>query len=227
MSVKRIFPYVLSVGLLGVIGACGSDDDDNGNSRQEEEAQTVTYRAVLSPLNGSGATGTATVKKDVDLFEVEVNMDGAPATVHLQHIYSGTQCATLLNDSNGDGFIDAVEAERVTGKALIPLDSDLRSRSGGGIYPVGRNYRYTESSSWETMVADLSVAEDLLEEETQNEFAIHSGPLSLRARVIEVHGTTVSLPGTVSGIYGLNGQRSLPIACGVLVEVPKEGNPEN
>jgi hypothetical protein len=158
---EKIMPYVLSVGMLSFVAACGSDDDDNNSAGpQQQEAQNVTYRAVLTPVNGSGATGTAIITRDADEFSADVTMAGAPSTVHMQHIHTGSTCATATNDSNHDGFVDAVEAEAVSGKALIPLDSDLRAQDAGGVYPVGRSYHYHETTSWDTMVADLSRTSD-------------------------------------------------------------------
>lgn len=220
--IEKTIPYVLSVGMLTFVAACGSDDDDNGSSNIPglEEADRVTYRAVMNPVNGSGAAGTATVTRDADQFEVEISMGGAPSTIHAQHIHTGTACPTPDN-AGEDQLIDAVEAEAVTGKVLIPLDSDLNSRDAGGVYPVGRSYRYSESTSWPTMIADLATE---VGDPNDTEFAqLPAGqPLRLAGKVIEIHGTTAQLPATVAGSHGETASRSFPIACGVLVEVPSE-----
>ncbi len=200
----NIIPYVLSVGILSLVAACGSDDDGSDSLPDLEEAQNVTYRAVLEPVNGSGTMGTATIRRDADQFEVQISMAGAPSTVHAQHIHTGSACPSAAN-AGADQIIDAVEAETVTGKALIKLDSDLSSGETGGVYPAGRSYRYNESTSWPALITDLGQ------------------PLRLTGRVIEIHGTTLSLPDTVSGNDGETAARSFPIACGVLVEIPSEG----
>lgn len=200
----NIIPYVLSVGILSLVAACGNNKDDSDSLADLEEAQIVNYRAVLDPVNGSGAIGTATIRRDADQFEVQISLAGAPSTVHAQHIHSGSACPTVAN-AGADQIIDAVEAEAVTGKALIKLDSDLSSGEAGSVYPAGRSYRYNESTSWPALITDLGQ------------------PLRLTGRVIEIHGTTVSLPDTVSGNEGETPARSLPIACGVLVAVPSEG----
>lgn len=221
-KLERITPLVIGTCMLTFVAACGSDDDDSGSGSradEQQERQEGQYRVVLSPVNtniAGEATGTGSFRIEGDEFEATINVDGAPTGIHMQHVHVGTRCATVGDDDNGDGYIDAVEAGNVSGGALIPLDSDLRAQEAGGRYPSGRKYDYNESTSFQAMLADLR-----LPDADTNDTLVKLGAdedLNLEGKVVEIHGVPASttLPSTVRGVDGMSPQQSLPILCGVI-----------
>lgn len=202
----------LSVLILTGLVACGQVED-----------ATKDYTATLTevnPLVAPGVTGNATIILNKDNLTINVDVAGAPAGVHMQGISVGGACPTMANDTNGDGYIDGPEAQAVTGKTLIPLDSDLASQSAGaGQYPSD-NYNYSQSTSFAQMVGDL-----LLPDATPNDSIVKLSPsdeLTFQGKVVVVYGVPAdtALPATVVGTDRMTQQASLPIACGVII---KEG----
>ncbi len=221
----KFTPFVIGTCMLTMIAACGSDDDDsgsgtgNGTGQQEERPQEGQYRVVFSPVNANvagEATGTGTFRIEGDEFESTINVDGAPSAIHMQHVHVGSRCATVADDENGDGYIDAVEAGSISGGALLPLDSDLRAQEAGGNYPSGATYDYNESTSFQAMLADLR-----LPDEDSTDILVKLDPdenLNLEGKVVEIHGvpTSTTLPATVRGVDGMSPQQALPVLCGVI-----------
>lgn len=215
----KLHPFVLGSCILTLAAACGSYDDDTSTVLEEEIRQDGQFRVVLTPVNpgvAGEASGTAEFTISGDDFDALVNVDGAPSSVHMQHVYTGRTCPDTREDTNNDGIIDAVEARAVAGGALIPLDSDLRSQSAGDNYPVGVNYDYSERTSLSSMIADL-----LLPDPNASDSIVKLSPnenLDLEGRTIIVHGVqdATALPGTVQGIDGETPQISLPILCGII-----------
>ena len=222
-KLEKFTPFVIGTCMLTLVAACGSDDDDSGSGsgadEQQERPQEGQYRVVLSPVNmnvAGSATGSGSFLIAGDEFSSTLQVDGAPSGTHIQHVHVGSRCATLGDDENGDGYIDAVEAGNISGGALIPLDSDLRSQEAGGRYPSGASYSYNETTSFQTMLADLR-----LEDTNTNDILVKLGAdedLNLEGKVVQIHGlpATTTLPPTVRGVDGLSPQQALPILCGVI-----------
>lgn len=97
----------------------------NGKSADK----SVTLTAVLTELNGSGASGTATaVVKNQKIEHIEVHAEGlTPDAPHAQHIHYGNQalneCPTLAQDSNRDGRINTVEGIPAYGPVVVSLNT--------------------------------------------------------------------------------------------------------
>jgi hypothetical protein len=145
-----------------------------------------------------------------------VDTTGATATSHPQFIYTGSRCPTTSDDTNGDGYVDVVEAMAASGQMLVPLDSDLTAQDAGGTFPSGANYSYDESASYAAMLADLQ-----LPDANTNDTIVKLGAnedLNVGKRVVIIHGvpSSTTLPPTVQGISSLSPQQTLPIACAVL-----------
>ncbi len=91
--------------------------------------KTVTLRANLTELNGSGASGTATaVVRNQKILHIEVHATGlTPDAPHAQHIHYGNQalneCPTLALDSNGDGRLNTVEGLPAYGPVVVSLNT--------------------------------------------------------------------------------------------------------
>ncbi len=187
---KIVFCFALLMSFI----SCG-DSSSNNNSRQEETTEGV-FKAVLSPENTSisAATGTAEVSLIGDDFNVNITMLGALSTTHAQHIHSGSRCPTVADDTNGDGFVDSVEASVVYGEVILPLDSDVTSNDGS--FPSGASYNYFQNASYAQILANLNLQ-----------------ILNFEKLVINIHGVPEStvLPETVQG-----SKADFPISCGIL-----------
>lgn len=91
--------------------------------------KSVTLTAVLTELNGSGASGTATaVVKNQKIEHIEVHARGlTPDAPHAQHIHYGNdalnECPTLALDSNRDGRINTVEGVPAYGPVVVSLNT--------------------------------------------------------------------------------------------------------
>lgn len=98
---------------------------NNGKSSDK----SVTLTAVLSELNGSGASGTATaVVKNQKIEHIEVHAEGlTPDAPHAQHIHYGNdalnECPTLAQDANRDGRINTVEGIPAYGPVVVSLNT--------------------------------------------------------------------------------------------------------
>jgi hypothetical protein len=89
----------------------------------------VTLHAVLTELNGSGASGTATaVVKNQKIEHIEVHAEGlTPDAPHAQHIHYGNdalnECPTLALDTNRDGRLNTVEGIPAYGPVVVSLNT--------------------------------------------------------------------------------------------------------
>ncbi|MHA7289729.1 hypothetical protein ACX80V_08800 [Arthrobacter sp. MDT3-24] len=95
----------------------------------KSEEKTVTLRANLTELNGSGASGTATaVVRNQKIQHIEVHATGlTPNAPHAQHIHYGEQalneCPTLALDSNSDGRLNTIEGVPAYGPVVVSLNT--------------------------------------------------------------------------------------------------------
>lgn len=227
---KKLISILLAASMLTLV-SCGDDDDDDDNNSgapQQQQQAVGTYRATLVPSNPNqwNTAGTVEVRLDNDEFTASVNVNGAPAGMHMQHIHLGTQCAPATADTNSDGFIDAQEASPFAGPMVIPLDSNLYAQDlGENEYPMGASYQYSESASWDTLMTDLRLpdldtGDSLIKITDDNDFLVEG-------RVVEIHGVPEStvFPATVQSIDGKPAHETMPIACGVLTRVQEETDP--
>ena len=98
-------------------------------ARSSSDVKTVTLRANLNQLNGSGVSGTATaVVRNQMIRHIEVHATGlTPDAPHAQHIHYGNdalqECPTLALDTNGDGRINTVEGVPAYGPVVVSLNT--------------------------------------------------------------------------------------------------------
>lgn len=205
---KHLIYSTSTIAILTGVIACGEINDAK-----------KSYSATLTQVNKQVApvvVGNSAINLEKDNLTVNVNLSLAPLATHIQSITLGTACPTLADDKNGDGYIDAVEAQAISGKTIIPLDGDLSSQDAGGdTYPAD-NYNYTQTTSFSKMISDL-----VLPDEDPNDSTVKlttSDELTFQGKVIMVHGvpTATVLPATVQSVDGLPAQATLPIACGVI-----------
>lgn len=187
------------------------------------------FLGILSPLNAFVAgkvTGAFTWSKEDDEIVGDVRFNGGATTadvIHEQNIQIGTRCPEAEDDLNNDGYIDAVEGEKVYGKALIPLDADLNNQiMGHGTFPVADNY----GSYIYSMVASFEkLNRDILEEEfNPDDPFVKLGPegkLSIEGKVVIIKGVshTTILPNTVASNTVFANFQTFPVACGVIKKI--------
>ncbi len=179
------------------------------------------FRADLMPLNasvGGGAKGTVTLTINGDKLTIDADVtELTPPGKHMIHIHGFTvgdkaaTCASAAQDKNGDGIIDLIETEPVSGTTLIPFhDQPASLKIPSDKYPVANasgEFTYRETVSLKKLNAAL-----------KKKFGING--VQLDKRVIYVHGVPDSspLPSTVGSLPGVPAKMTLPVACGVIRE---------
>jgi hypothetical protein len=208
-NINKIIPAACIL-VLASCGGSGSSDSDDGSTTQNEDPRDEmqvaegNYKAILRPYNFTVAgwipNGMTDIKITGQKIEVQSWLDDAANVVHMQNIHIGTQCPTIANDSNRDGFVDFNESVQVSKQILLQLDADLESQSEFSIYPKG-NFTYFQTAAL-------------------------SAPLNLEGKVIIVTGAAADrgLPATVSQFNNQTRELSIPIACGVIERMPGIAN---
>ncbi|HLT22754.1 MAG TPA: hypothetical protein VKZ84_04895 [Bacteriovoracaceae bacterium] len=237
MKIQKLTPLILALFLFG----CGKDSNNNkgessnearNNEVQEEvsyppdgsniEGKYIARFTTLNPHVNGTVPGSVTFFREKDRVMVYLRLfAGYPKAWHQQKIYEGTRCPTLADDTNGDGYIDIVEAEAVLGKVLIPLDADISSqRSGRSFYPLGDpsgSYFYERTTSFSRLFRDLKDIKNASEEFKK------LGPdegFSLEGKAVLVQGVSqeVEFPETVASTSRYKPFQTIPIVCGIFVE---------
>lgn len=159
-----------------------------------------TYRAMLMPLNGSGAHGEATLVKSGQNVTVHIVAMGLePGGAHVSHIHglsNGNQpvdskCPTTAQDSDGDGYVELAEGATTYGPILVDF-MDIDPDHDGNV-------------DFTTTVT------------------LPSSATPLNKRHIVIHGMTVGAvgagtPGEVNGQAGY--KTVLPVLCGEISNGP-------
>lgn len=155
-----------------------------------------TYTANLTTLNGSGASGTATVTVEGNQATVETQSQGlVPGKPHAQHIHIGGQnvCPPPSADSNGNGLVSVAEGKPFYGPIEVSLTTtgDVSTESGMAAerFPVADADGSLDYSRTFTLPSDVS-------------------PEQIANGVIVQHG--INAEGQFQG--------TIPADCGKLVE---------
>jgi len=170
----------------------------NSSATAQSENAGSTYRATLTELNNSNASGEATVTLKGRTLQVHITASGLEAGgAHLSHIHglskgkaaTNSTCPTSAQDSDGDGFVELAEGATKYGPILVDFMNIDPDQDGNVDF---------------TTTVELSGNEDAL-------------PLQMRH--IVVHGLTVGAvgagtPGEVDGTAGY--KTVLPVLCGEL-----------
>ena len=149
---KKIIPGLC----LLVLTSCGgkNNDDAAANDIPQEMLSEGIFKAILRPYNFTAAgwipNGMVDIKINENQIEIKSWMDDSSNVVHMQNIHIGTQCPSMDQDINQDGFVDMNESIKVAGKILMALDDDLNSQEIGSVYPKG-NYSYFQTASLTNM----------------------------------------------------------------------------
>ncbi len=241
---------VLSLAVLTTAISCGGGDSSKGGRSQAAPSEQVEggpvptdgsniqghFRATFTTLNpqvNGTIPGSANFyRQDERIFAFVRLFAGGVKAWHPQHVYTGGRCPTSNDDTNGDGFIDIVEAEAVLGKILIPLDADISSQSAGErFYPLGDlsgYYHYERITNFGRFLEDLQKpdvdpADDVVKLDP-------GAGLNLTGRTVLIRGVveTVVFPETVATKGRFRPFQTFPIACGVFEEVTSApGTPYN
>lgn len=225
-------------------GGCGNKSSSSepktasqGSQAAEEEVSQLDgshiqghYRAMFQTLNASvngTVPGAANFFRKEEKFYAYVRLfAGRVKGWHQQFVYTGGRCPTMKDDTNGDGFIDIVEAERVTGKILIPLDSDISTQnSGRRFFPLADlsgSYSYERIASFDRFLADLQDADP---DPADDMVKLAPGePLVIPGKTVMILGIDEEtvLPETVASKGRFRAFQTFPVVCGVFEKVRQE-----
>jgi hypothetical protein len=178
-----------------------------------DPGQQAVFTASLQTVNGaavgiSPVTGTATMTVVDGQLTVQVGaVNMVVGVTHPQHLHRKSACPTMADDTNGDGFVDVVEALGTAGGVIVPLDPDLPYLAEQTNFPAP-DAAGTLSFSATTTIDEL-------------ETAINKD-LAFDVRTVMLHGVDPGFPfpSTVQGIDGVPPHRNIPLACGRLVRNP-------
>lgn len=162
-----------------------------------------TYRAVLDDINGSGASGVATLSLSGRSLRIHIQATGlGSGGAHLGHVHGLTgdngraiasRCPAAAQDTDGDGFLELLEGVPVYGPILIDMMNVDPDMDGNVDF---------------TTTVQLSGNEDVI---------------PLNKRHVVVHGQTVGAvgAGTTGEVDGTAGFKViLPNLCGSIRAVP-------
>lgn len=216
---KSIYSLIL---LSLVAFSCTNSNKSSDQESQTQEPLTQIYEAQIQSLNSNvtnlQTSGKARFVIDGNKMHITIDIKNAPPAIeHWQHFHGFTDegiatCASESEDVNGDGIIDVVETETVSGTTMVPFNKlpaemDIPTDT----YPVADDngsYHY-----------EIDVSLDDLESAFANAFG--GSELNLDSRVIYIHGvpSDTNLPKTVASLGDIPAHVTLPIACGKIEKV--------
>ena len=232
---KQFSSLIFGACVMSMLASCGNSSSSGSSSgnkdpyRQPQEELGITGRYVVKfkALNTSVAGITQAMGKIQvmgDQIAVDMDVKDSPSnTTHAQMIYAASECPSEVHDTNQDGFIDPIEASKVLGKVLIPLDGNLNSQLEGiEQFPSSNfmgSYKYYKEGVLSSLVADLQ-APDADEKDELGKIGANED-LKLEGKVIVIQGVSndTYIPGSVRTFDGVSDRASLAIACGTITRV--------
>lgn len=130
-----------------------------------------------------------------------------------QNIYRG-ECPDVMDDKNGDGLVDVIEAKDALSLKVLSLDTDLNTENNHlSVYPVSSifgKYSYERTTTVEKFLANLKAISP-----QEN--------LDLESSVVLLQGlpTYFFFPSTAQTTGNLSISETLPLACGKILKVHK------
>ncbi len=204
-----------AAGFIGLFVAPAGAADDN-------DASTTVYVAHLHALNSNvtrrEATGEAKFTIKGDSLTIQIDAEGLPPNMmHLQHFHGfkdnrQATCATAAADVDGDGIIDLIETEPMSGTTMVPFHDDpVSMQIVNDTYPkasAAGSYHYEKTVSLSALTAAFAKTFD-------------DPDLDLDKRVVYIHGVPADteLPASVASLGKIPAQVTLPIACGKIERV--------
>ena len=193
---------------------------DGSNIEGHYQAKFIT----LNPqLNGTIPGSANFFRKDEKIYAYVRLFAGGVRAWHQQFVYTGNRCPEKKDDINQDGFIDIIEAEKVLGKILIPLDSDIGSQSSGRrFFPLGDlsgYYHYERITNFQRFFSDLKAEDNDL---TDDMVKLPSGKgLDFVGKAVLIQGVieTIDFPATVASKGRFRPFQTLPVACGIFEKI--------
>ena len=231
MTNARLLAITATAGLAAttvLLTTPASAASDRVKPDNRGQAKTMSLSAALSPLNGSGTSGTATaVVRNQLIRQIDVQVTGAtPDAPHAQHIHYGddarNECPTAaMDDADDDGLVSTIEGVPAYGPIVVSLTTSGDTSPASGLavdrFPVsmGGSYTYSRSNVEFTDVSGTGytggggTAKQIAD-------AIRDGE-----GVVVVHGADLNGNGTYDGVAStldpsLPREATIPAACGVL-----------
>jgi len=190
-------------------------------SRANSQSNTV-YIARLHSMNtkvtGLQTVGEAKFVTRGNTLTISVEVKAAPPGItHWQHFHGfkdnhAATCPTEAADMNGDGIIDLIETEPMSGTTMVPFDDvPVAMDVAHGAYPkasAAGTYMYRKPVSLKGLTAAFAKV-------------IDDRKLDLDHRVVFIHGVSpdAKLPPSVASLGDIPAQITLPIACGEIERV--------
>lgn len=208
-------------------------------AQEPPPAPAVPTVIPLLPLNGTDATGTATLTPNPDgSLRVQVNASGLlPNQPHAQHIHGNAEgrdfvcpgpAEDVSRDRNGDGLLSAVDGSAAYGPIFISLTTTGATDSGSGLaldrFPVADETGqvvYDRTLSAEELpegtvahLADLTVVEHGIDVDGNGQYNLDS-PIS-ESEIAQVMDTP-----------GVPAEATYPAACGAALGGTPDDNSGN
>jgi hypothetical protein len=230
-SCIQLASLIIGVCIMTNLTSCGGNHvaSGGGNAAKNPILRTEKvegkYKVNFIPLNSSvsgNTTAVANIEVLNDKVSVNLKVKDAPAqTFHAQAIYNAETCPSEIHDVNNDGFIDPLEASKVIGAALIPLDGNLNSQEEGSEeFPFADfmgNYYYQQTGVFSVMLDDLKMMDTNLQDNLSK--LAFGEKFRLEGKIVVLHGVAeeVYLPGSIQTLNNISSRVALPIACGKIV----------
>ncbi len=210
-----------TVAAVALFAGCSQSPDARADAAPEARAESF-YVARLRPLNqqitGSEASGEVSFAITGDRLTITTDARGLPpGMTHWQHFHGFADgrkaaCPTDAGDKGGDGIIDLIETEPVSGATMVPFNDD----------PVAMDVphdSYPTSTAKGTMYYEKTVSLAALQAAFGKAF--EGRELDLDARVVFLHGVPsgTALAPSVASLGPIPAHVTLPIACGEIRRV--------
>ena len=204
-----------------LVGCSRTPDADTTAAPEAASAESF-YTARLQPLNqqitGAEASGEITFAVTGDRLTIATDARGLPpGMTHWQHFHGfadgrEASCPGADADQNGDGIIDLIETEPVSGTTMVPFNAD----------PVAMDIphdSYPASTSSGALHYEKTVSLGALQEAFGKAF--EGRELDLDTRVVYLHGvpSESALASSVASLGPIPAHVTLPIACGEIQRV--------
>lgn len=231
LLIMRFNHVMLALSVFALTAISCKDNKGNKESLKEKVQEVVEqtapsdeviYEADLTALNSDitekETSGKARFVIKDGTMKVSIDVENAPEGIeHWQHFHGfqngeAADCPTDEQDKNGDGIIDLIETETVSGTTMVPFN-DLPAKMD---VPTDTYPKADENGNYHYEVEiDLKDLENAFSE------AFNGSDINLDSRVLYIHGVPEStkLPETVQSLGPIPAHVTLPIACGKIKKV--------